>query len=255
MADTTDKQDPRLGRFLLGRRCKHAAAELGPIHEARHLDTGAPALVMTPGARASWWPRTSWRVRIHVQLIPPHIGVEIEQAPSSGRLSGLISLLCLVLAGVEAVKHDLRMRTHLTHSRPGQRRWPYLPHALAALSVLLLAVGLWLASRHPLTDPSVATATVSAIGNTATAVVSPPMQIDQEEPSTTAIGYPLPEKPFAEQSKPPCRVSDADEREIHGGCWIEVVRRAPCARDQAEHQGRCYVPVALKKPPPQAVSP
>ena len=255
MASKTKRKDGRLGRFQLGRRCKHAAVELGPIHEAHHVDTGAPSLVMMPGARTSWWPRAVWRVRIHVQVVPPFIGLEVEQSPGSSRLSGLINLLVLVLAGVEAVAHDIRMRTHLTRSRPGQRHWPHLPQLIMGLSLLVLALGLWLDFRNRLSDPPAPASTVSVLGKPGGGVAHPPTLIDQDMRNLSAIGYPLPPNPFAEQAKPPCRVTDGDEHEINGGCWIEMIRHAPCSPDQAEYQGKCYLPVALRKPPRQSVSP
>src|SRR5690349_11902156 len=93
MTDTTKKQGGRLGQFQLGRRCKHAATELGHIHEARNVQTGAPAMVMLPGPRPTWGPKKNWQVRACFQVTPPFIALEVERAPASGRLAELADLL------------------------------------------------------------------------------------------------------------------------------------------------------------------
>jgi hypothetical protein len=104
MTDATKKKGGRLGPFQLGRRCKHAAAELGHIHEARNVQTGAPAMVMLPGPRPTWRPRKTWQVRASFQATPPFIALEVERAPASGRLAELADLLTLLLAGLEAIE-------------------------------------------------------------------------------------------------------------------------------------------------------
>ena len=211
MADTRDGQDGRTGRFRLGRRCQHAAVELGAIHEAVHADTGAPALLMTPGARTSGWPRSAWRLSIHVQLVPPRIGLVVEQGPYLGRLTELLDVLCLMLAALEAVKHDARVRTHLASARLGRRPWPYLPHVIAGISLGFLIMGLWLSlGKHG--DVSL-----------------------------------LPAGPLEDQARAPC-LPDLAEVELNGGCWMELSSRAPCPKAAAEYQGRCYTPVARKRP-------
>lgn len=42
---------------------------------------------------------------------------------------------------------------------------------------------------------------------------------------------------------------------INGGCWGTLERRPPCHEEQAEYQGKCYLPVAAKSRVPQSVKP
>src|SRR5688572_17517740 len=100
----THKTGGRLRPFQLGKRHKHAAAELGHIHEARNVETGAPALVMLPGPRPTWGPKKNWQVRASFQVTPPFIALEVERSPASGRLAELADLLTLLLAALEAVR-------------------------------------------------------------------------------------------------------------------------------------------------------
>ncbi|HZH79016.1 MAG TPA: hypothetical protein VEY88_23515 [Archangium sp.] len=68
------------------------------------------------------------------------------------------------------------------------------------------------------------------------------------------IAYPLPDKPFSNQARPPCR-TNADHVAINGGCWMEIARRPPCHEEQAEYEGKCYIPVMKAPRRPQSLSP
>ncbi|WP_276203642.1 transposase [Hyalangium minutum] len=76
---------------------------------------------------------------------------------------------------------------------------------------------------------------------------------DRQGPFPEGIAYPMPEKPFKEQSKPPC--VEGREEEVRGGCWIPHAKTAPCSRGTAELQGKCYVPVKKPDPAPTSVQP
>ncbi|PTL79758.1 hypothetical protein [Vitiosangium sp. GDMCC 1.1324] len=255
---TTKKKGRRLGSLQLGRRCKHAAAELGPIHEARNVQTGAPALVMMPGSRPNWGPKKNWQVRVSFQVTPPFIVLEIEQAPASGRLSDLANLLVLLLAGLDAVGSNARMRAHLT--RTPMERWARHPPlkvlAAAGLVVLALAGGFWLGTgTRPMESPT-PPRPAPVLGELADAGVSSSFLIDGAEQGPAGIAYPLPDKPFSNQAKPPC-LTRRDEVAINGGCWVALERRPPCHEEQAEYKGKCYLPVSSNRGPrlPQSVSP
>ncbi|HEX8437200.1 hypothetical protein [Archangium sp.] len=254
---TTKKKGARVGLFQLGRRCKHAAAELGPIHEARNVQTGAPALVMMPGPRPTWGPKKNWQVRASFQVTPPTITMEVEQAPASGKVAELAHLLTLLLAGLDAVGGNARMRAHLTREPMGQlmRRPPLKALAAVALAVLALGGGFWLGSgTRPMTPPTPPPST-PALGELADAGLPSSFLVAGEQQSAAGIAYPLPDKPFSNQSRPPCRTV-RDEVAINGGCWVALERRPPCHPEQAEYQGKCYLPVGLRDPrPPQALSP
>ncbi len=68
------------------------------------------------------------------------------------------------------------------------------------------------------------------------------------------IAYPLPDKPFSNQARPPCR-TNADHVASNGGCWMEIARRPPCHEEQAEYEGKCYIPVMKAPRRPQSLSP
>jgi hypothetical protein len=254
---TATKQGERLGPFQLGRRCKHASAELGPIHEARNVQTGAPALVMLPGPRPTWEPKKNWQVRASFQHTPPFIALEVERAPASGRLSELAELFTLLLAALEAVGSNARMRAHLTGSPMGSwmKRPPLKVLVAAALAVLVLAGGLWWSTATRPVGPPPLPRAASGLGELADAGLPSPFLIDGDAQGPAGIAYPLPNKPFSDQARPPCRTG-RDEIAINGGCWVEIARRPPCHEEQAEYQGKCYLPVGKRGPrPPQSLSP
>ncbi|HEX8440445.1 hypothetical protein [Archangium sp.] len=254
----TKKNDRTVGPLRIGRRSKHAAAELGHIHQARNVETGAPALVMMPGPRPTWAPKKSWRVRASFQATPPFISLEVEQAPASGSLKELATLLTLLLAALDAVGDNARMRAHLTREPMGRWLRPLPLKALVAvgLAVLVLGGSFWLlGTGNRELAPSTPTPSTPGFGELADAGRPSPVLVDGAPRSPTGIAYPLPDKPFSDQARPPCRTR-RDEVAINGGCWMALERRPPCHEDQAEYQGKCYVPVGLRGPrPPQSLSP
>ncbi|WP_187344877.1 hypothetical protein [Cystobacter ferrugineus] len=40
-----------------------------------------------------------------------------------------------------------------------------------------------------------------------------------------------------------------------GGCWIQHKLDAPCPRNTAEYQGKCFIPVKKPEPLPRSVQP
>jgi hypothetical protein len=78
--------------------------------------------------------------------------------------------------------------------------------------------------------------------------------VDTVDVGPAVIAYPLPEKPFSDQAKAPCH-PNLDEVEINGGCWVTLERRPPCRDNQAEYQGKCYLPVSARSRKPQSVQP
>ncbi|WP_309891531.1 hypothetical protein [Archangium sp.] len=258
MTTTTKKKSRRLGSLQLGKRCKHAAVEVGHIHEARNVETGAPGLVMMPGPRPSWSLKRGWKARVSFQATPPFISLEMEEAPASGRLTELATLLTLVAAALDAVEGNARMRAHLTREPVGQWQRPLPLKALAAvgLAMLVLGGGFWLSSTGSRElAPSTPLPSTPGPGEVADTGPATSFLADGAPRSPTGIAYPLPDKPFSNQAKPPC-LTRRDEVDINGGCWLELARRPPCHEEQAEYQGKCYVPVGLRGPrPPQAVSP
>jgi hypothetical protein len=252
---TATKKGGRLGPFQLGKRHKHASAELGHIHEARNVHTGAPALVMLPGPRPTWGPKKNWQVRASIQVTPPFIALEVERAPTSGRLAELADLFTLMLAGIEAMRDNARIRGHLTGTPMGQwMRRPSMMALVAAglLAMLVLGGGFWLGTgTRPMSSPAPHTST-SGTGEMTDAGIPAYFLSDGEQQGPPGITYPIPDKPYPNQVRPPCRKSQVA---INGGCWVPLEQRPPCDETYAEHQGKCYMPLMKAPRPPQSLAP
>lgn len=66
---------------------------------------------------------------------------------------------------------------------------------------------------------------------------------------------PMPGKPFEGQKKPPCA---PDEFEAKGGCWVELARKPGadrCGSKSYEQGGKCYLPVLQLPRPPTSIEP
>ena len=255
MTDKRAWKGGRLGAFHLGRRYKDVGADLGRLYEAHNVHTGAPALVLMPGARAGWEPTEAWRIRAIAQVEPPHVALEVEQAPATGQLPEVSAMLDLLTSAVERVEKKDEVRTHLTREPIGllhrwsgrARRWLRSRWAWAAagLATVTLGMVLWRYLQAPggqeRAAPAVATEEVFL-------AYAPS---DNGDAGLAVIAYPLPAKPFRDQAKAPCKGRRLAV-EINGGCWVALEQRPPC-EDTAEYQGKCYLPVGERSPrPPQS---
>ncbi|WNG45412.1 hypothetical protein F0U60_15855 [Archangium minus] len=256
MSDTTSRKSRRFGPFQLGRRCKHAAVELGPIHEAHNVRTGDPVLVLTPGSRSLGRLKRDWQVRVYVQATPPFVALEVERAPVSGRLSELTDMLLLLLAGLDAVGHSARVRGHLTRERMDRPRRLSVLWGLAAAAVALLVLGggFWWGSTSRPMDSSAPAPSAPGVASPAEAGLQSSFLTAGGTRGPAGIAYRLPDKPLQGQARPPCD-TERDEVVINGGCWVALERRPPCHKEQAEYQGKCYLPVSAKPRLPQSLDP
>jgi hypothetical protein len=176
----------------------------------------------------------------------------VEHAPSTGRVPELSAMLDLLTSAVEHLEKKEEVRTHLTHAPIGPwRRWTgrarrqlrsRWPLVAAGLATVVVGLALW--SRfHP---PRSAQPVASGVGTEDALLANAPHKVDNGDMGMGVIAYPLPAKPFRDQAKPPCKRgrSGKSEVEINGGCWVELARRPPCEDDDAEYQGKCYLPVS-----------
>ncbi|HYO60078.1 hypothetical protein [Archangium sp.] len=149
------------------------------------------------------------------------------------------------------------MRAHLTR-QPMGGRWGLLPLkrlAVAGLAVLALGGGFRLRSATPPRESSTPARSTPGAGGLAGTGLPSSFLIDGGDLDPEGIAYPLPDKPFSNQARPPCR-PPRGEVEINGGCWVEIARRPPCHEEHAEYQGKCYLPVSTRGPRlPQSLSP
>ena len=240
MSGNPDRKGERVGPYRLLKRYRGIEPDEGPIYEARHVETGAPAMVMLPGPGADGPPKSAWRVLAESSLQPPYRALRVERAPR-GRTSALheLTLLLIQLAGAVAhVEKRRDARAYFTQKPFPRRhvlRWGGAGLGLAAAVVLTVFL-------RPHTQ-----------GEAQTAGGDPVIFSNGEMLTLPVASYPMPEAPFKEQRKPPCL--DGTEVEIRGGCWIEHTKKSPCPRSTAAFQGKCYIPVKKPDPAPTSVQP
>jgi hypothetical protein len=241
MSDTKWKGG-RIGPYELGRRYPDISEDEGHLYEARHVETGEPALALMPAPGDDWHLRTAWEVLTTsctqpcVLIVRPRSGGKDKPLPFHELALGYMRLAG-TLAPLDE-REDVRAHCSSKPRVPLRRRavrWT-LPATVAALTAAL-ALLLWpRASSHlemhgPSNDASLFS--------------------NGQEFFPGAIAYPMPEKPLNGQSTPPC-VPEL-EVEIRGGCWIPHLKAAPCPPGAAEYQGKCYLPVKKTDPPPNSV--
>lgn len=241
MSDERQWKGGRVGPYELGRRLEEVPEEEGQLYEARHVETGEPALAVVPGKGEDWRLTNSWEVRT-ASFTPPGMlllhptrwaGAKApnfhELSRGSMRLAGTLAFL----AGREDAR-ALFTRPPRASRRTG--RWGLAGAGLALVAGLALLLWPRAPERMEMDDSSAESLSFA----------------DRQDPLSGGIAYPMPEKPFKEQSKPPCTER---EEEVRGGCWIPHAKTAPCPRGTAEFEGKCYVPVKKPDPAPTSVHP
>ena len=260
----------KLIRRYTSRKPEPGSDDLGRLYEAHNVLTDKPALVLIPSERAPVVePQEEWRVRVHSQAEPPYVALEVEKAPSAGQLSHLRGMLELLGTAVGRLVNDEDPRAHLTRvpmgplellwHLPGHtwrwvraRRWRTV--AAVVLMLLSLRLVIYLVERdiymldQDWSTPPVAQweAVRPITWNRA------PALINKRSLSLGPVAYPLPQKPFIDQAKAPCK-PDEGEVEINGGCWMALEKRPPCYVVQAEYKGKCYMPVSARRREPQSL--
>lgn len=205
-------------------------------------DRIGPALVVLPGTSEDGRPRSAWSVRAEGSIHPPYQAVHVEQSPQGRTSLHDLTLLLIRLAGATAhIENRKDAHDHFNRVPPRLRRqvlrWG-LAGAAAAMAAGL-ALALW---PHALEET-----------RTRTVGEDPVFFAARQNLVFPIASYPMPEKPFKEQQKPPC--FEETEVEVRGGCWIEHTKKAPCPRSTAEYQGKCYIPVKKPDPLPQSLQP
>ncbi|WNG18965.1 hypothetical protein [Cystobacter fuscus] len=267
MAEEKHWTRDRLGSFYLGASHEELGPGLGRLYEAWQEGTGAPVLLLQPGANVNWQPEGPLRVQLAFDPRWSTVSVKVEEAAAPPDLSDVANLLVLTTAAITRVEDDPQVRAHVA-SRPRPHAMPSAPPptareprfgrglALAALVLLSLGLGVWLCSERGSIGPEHASSTLET-GE----LPSPDVSTlgGSTRPGKGAIAYPMPSKPFRNQSTAPC-YPELDEVEINGGCWFTVERRPPCLKDvQAEYKGKCYLPISKDRDregkPAQSIEP
>jgi hypothetical protein len=255
MGDTPSRTDGRLGPYHRGHRSWYLGKHLGHLHEARNVQTGAFCVVLTPDNATAWRPpRTPWTVLLRSGVSPSFLSLEAEHAPDATAPSLLELTLAFdqligTLGNLRSQQDRDDVQAHL--ARKPRRSWSrrllsHGPRPLAGAAVAAGLAGLLLWPRAP--KPPEPRSDVAEV-----VPEEPVAFINLQEPPFPFIGYPMPEKPFKEQEKPPCLQGTTVE--IRGGCWVTLEQRAPCPKSTAEFEGKCYMPVRKKDPLPSTLQP
>ena len=266
MANETRGKDVQAGPFELGARHDEVDGRLGRLHASRNLATGNPAVTLLPRRDdAQWQPRGPCQFRLYYQPEQDAVTLEVEQVPVSVTTSEVANLCALVTAGLERVEDDGRMDSHLVSGRVGglrprtvrvrrRRAWSFRnvsrELATASLALLGLALGVWWSPRAspPHSDAR------DADWSMEDTLLQKSSFLTRDNLDTRAVAYPLPYKPWTLQAAAPCAI-DKGEVEINKGCWMELAEKAPCVKDHAEYQGKCYMPVLKPEPTPRSIRP
>lgn len=241
-----DEKDEGQGPFHLGNRYEEVEPGLGRLHEAWHVGTGRPALLLFPSDRVEWKPDGSWDVHFSCQPKAPSVTVTVNRSPAAPDLTELADILVMMSTAVQCVEDNPQARDHLLKGavKPPVQRASRArgtgrfraAMSIAALAMVALGLGVWLfLSRTP--DAS------RQLAEQAPSQTDAPLLSNSDTPRPAAVSYPLPARPFRNQAVVPCKPKPI-EFEINGGCWMELALKPPCTDLTAEYQGKCYVPVS-----------
>ncbi len=262
MAEDERGTKTRLGPLLLGPCHDELGSGLGRLYEAWQEDTGEPVLLLRPDPQVDWSPAGPLKLQVFFNPDMSAVTVKVEEASAPPDLSDVANLLVMTTASVTRVEDDAQVRAHVASRprpggltpRPTLARTSRVGLALAGLALAALVSGVcfWLEREPPEPEILWAYRTAETPGEGPAWVLG-----SSEDLGAGSIAYPMPSKPFSNQATSPC-YPQLDESEINGGCWFEVARRPPCLKDvQAEHEGKCYLPISKerRKKPGQSVQP
>ena len=240
-----------LGPYHVTLRYRSIGGGLGRLYEARNNETGNPALVLMPGPKGDLRAEEDWQVRVTANVSPPYLALEVEHAPANGQPRQLSWMMERWAAALVRIDTRPEARAHLTGGAKEPRPRPAgrlgSPGGALGLALLLaLAVVLWpRATVHP----------QAVHPQEVHSVAEKPIFTGLNDKSVTGIeGFPMPNKPFEEQKKPPCDAL-VGEVELRGGCWLELAKRPQCPKGAAEDQGKCYVAVGAVPRAPTSIGP
>ncbi|WP_375770697.1 hypothetical protein NR798_07295 [Archangium gephyra] len=240
-----------VGPYRVGLRYRAIGGGLGRLYEARHSETGKPALVLMPGPKGDLRAEEDWQVRATANVTPPYLALEVEHAPANGQPRQLTWMLERWAAALVRIDTRPEACAHLTggakeiRPRPAGRLGSP-GGALGLASLLALAVLLW---------PRATVHLQAVRSQEVRSMAEKPIFTGLSDGAVTGIeGFPMPDKPFAEQKKPPCDAL-VGEVELRGGCWLELAKRPPCPKGAADYQGKCYVAVGATPRAPTSIGP
>lgn len=237
-----------LGPYHVTMRYRGIGGGLGRLYEARNNETGNAALLLMPGPGGDLRALGDWQVRATANVTPPYLALELERAPESGQakeLTWMFDRWAAALGHIDALPHA---QAHLTGGMTEPRKHPrghfrWRGGGLAAALLLALAVLLW--PRPTVRNPPAEHALME--------METPSFADATSESGASIMGFPMPDKPLDGQKKAPC--TERSQKELRGGCWLELAERPPCPRGTAEYEGKCYIAVKAAPPVPTSISP
>jgi hypothetical protein len=113
--------------------------------------------------------------------------------------------------------------------------------AIVGLLLAVLTVAVLYRGQEGKTASSADGGDIVAVGDSVSTMPVSALAPMRTDSAPSALGKPMPEKPFPGQRTPPC--TRHGETEIRGGCWY-ALRDAPqpCKEDAYDWNGACYLP-------------
>ncbi|ATB33212.1 hypothetical protein [Melittangium boletus] len=252
MSDMREWKGQCIGPYRIGERYPDVPEDECRLHEAHHLETGEPALAVIPPSGEDWGLSTPWSLRTTHFPDPGVLVVDAEPSSHAPALTTHELTLGSIRVSGALASLDARGGAQMPFSRKTPAGPPHrtLIWGLAGAGLVLmagLALMLWPGASEP------THARPANPGKVPFLPAEPTPFLTGKSDQSPAIAYPMPEKPFKGQRKPPC--FEGTEVEIRGGCWVQHTRNAPCPRGTAEHQGKCYMPVKPEDPEPTSILP
>jgi hypothetical protein len=266
----------RVGQYTVARRYEGAGSNrgaaqplLGKVYEAFNPATGNPCLLVAPATEGEWGHLQGWQVRATVGGSPAHCAVELEKVPEEGQLPELtlgLYRLAQALARVEDRPEALSALVGARAlARKARARWRARAGywgALAAAAVVGVVVwGAGGGERAGRADYEISKVVKSGERRLAgvaevAAVEAGPVAVAPYNTRASALGLPMPKKPWEGQRVAPCSKGEKEIqlKEGKAGCWIKVDFDAETCKERGyEHKGGCYLPSYPAPQEPQAV--
>jgi hypothetical protein len=249
-SEASSEDAERLEPYLIEEQVEQSHDSPVEVYLATHETSGDKALVRKHPAKEKAAQRPEWQVLIgywasrgYSFLHLKHTGWAraLDKQSAESLLFTLESVLeeVRLMAGVLAVTPEPRPRWHLGLGVV----------SAATVGALLFALVRLAPVSQPPSAPS------APLGPEAlTAAGTPDFNAWLADPPSEVpamFARPLPKEPLKGQKRPPC--TRYVEVELVGACWAPHELKAPCPETLFEHQGKCYLPSFLSKPPPSAL--
>jgi hypothetical protein len=259
------------------------------VYAARHVDTGAPALMVRPKKDSVWAPQKSWQGRVCAYTEPACLVLDVDRLPDLHTLPVATDDLDVLTTVGECLQFRREAAEHLCsqprkpRAREEERatrtpeavepsrlrpvrsamlraRRPYWA-ALAAASLATLVLVPSTLHEQPST-PEVGTGGAALVGLAEQTLAAPELlPVDSLDSGMTrqwVVALDMPPRPFKGQRLAPCHELTR-EIELHDGsraCWFKIeAMPKDCKTRGYEWKGGCYLPDVAAPREPSTVLP